>query len=160
MNETLLVVVRYFGGILLGASRLMSTYLETGVQVVNSADIVEIDAGDTYAYDDEGLKTQAERERKAADRIFGLLPSDQRDSLRDIFEEFEAYETPESKFAHSMDNFQPLLLNDSNGGSDWLEHNAKYDKIVKRQCKTSMGSSVIGEKTMEILDKYFICIKL
>ena len=72
-------------------------------------DIVEIDAGDTYAYDTAGLATQAEREEKAAERIFGLLPDDQRDELRGLFEEFEANETPEARFAHVMDNFQPLL---------------------------------------------------
>lgn len=117
-------------------------------------DVVEIDAGDTYAYDSEGLKTQEERERKAADRLFGMLPDDQRDELRAIFEEFEAYETPESKFAHTMDNFQPLLLNNSNNGGDWKEHGVKYDTIWKRQSKTALGSEVIGNKTKEILDRY------
>lgn len=115
-------------------------------------DVVEIDAGDTYAYDEEGLKTQEERERKAADRIFGLLPEDQRDELRAIFDEFEAYETPESKFAHTMDNFQPILLNHSNGGSDWKEHGVKYDTIWKRQKKSALGSELIGDKVKEILD--------
>ena len=81
-------------------------------------DIVEIDAGDTYAYDDAGLATQKEREKKAADRIFGLLPEDQKAELRALFEEFEAGETAEASFARAMDNFQPLLLNDSNEGGD------------------------------------------
>ena len=117
-------------------------------------DVVEIDAGDTYAYDSEGLKTQKEREEKAANRIFGMLPDDQRDELKAIFEEFEAYETPESKFAHSMDNFQPLLLNDSNNGGDWKEHGVKYEKIWTRQSKTQLGSKVIGDKTKEIVEHH------
>lgn len=107
-------------------------------------DIVEIDAGDTYAYDTKGLETQKEREAKAADRIFGMLPADQRKELRGLFEEFEAYETPEAKFVHAMDNFQPLLLNDSNEGSDWKEHQVCKSQIMKRHAKTGLGSEVIG----------------
>lgn len=107
-------------------------------------DIVEIDAGDTYAYDDKGLESQKEREEKAADRIFGLLPEDQRQELRSLFEEFEAYETPEAKFARAMDNFQPLLLNDSNEGGDWREHNVTRSKIMTRHRKTYLGSEAIG----------------
>ena len=76
-------------------------------------DIVEIDAGDTYAYDAESIKTQSERENAAKERIFSILPDDQRAELTALFDEFEAYETAESKFAHAMDNLQPLMLNDS-----------------------------------------------
>ena len=85
-------------------------------------DIVEIDAGDTYAYDTERLKTQKAREDAAKERIFSLLPEDQKKELTALFDEFENYRTPESKFAHSLDNLQPLLLNNSNGGGDWREH--------------------------------------
>ena len=116
-------------------------------------DAVEIDAGDTYAYDTEGLKTQKEREEKAAERIFGILPEDQRDELRAIFEEFEAYETPESKFAHAMDNFQPLLLNDSNHGGDWKEHEVCLSQVMTRQNKTALGSRVIFDTSMALLEK-------
>ena len=77
-------------------------------------DIVEIDAGDTYAYDTKGLATQKERESKAADRIFGLLPNDQKENLIALFEEFEEGKTPEARFAKTMDNLQPILLNDCN----------------------------------------------
>ncbi len=73
-------------------------------------DLVEIDAGDTYAYDDAGNVTKRQREEKAADRIFGLLPEDQESELRELWEEFEAYETPEALFAHVLDNFQPLTF--------------------------------------------------
>lgn len=115
-------------------------------------DIVEIDAGDTYAYDSEGLKTQQEREKQAAERIFGLLPDDQKEELKSLFEEFEAYETPEAKFAHAMDNFQPLLLNHSNGGGDWREHNVQKSQVMGRQSKTALGSKEIWEYSEKIID--------
>ena len=81
-------------------------------------DVVEIDAGDTYAYDTEGKKTQKAREEAAKERLYSMLPDDQKEELMAIFEEFEAWETPEAKFARAMDNLQPLLLNNSNGGGD------------------------------------------
>ncbi len=76
-------------------------------------DLVEIDAGDTYAYDEAGAATKREREAKAAERIFGLLPEDQGRYFRTLWDEFEEYETADAKFAHLLDNFQPLLLNDA-----------------------------------------------
>ena len=117
-------------------------------------DVVEIDAGDTYAYDPEGKKTQREREEKAAERIFGLLPEDQGQELKALFKEFEDGTTPEAKFARAMDNFQPLLLNNSNGGGDWREHGVRYEQVYGRQAGTRKGSKILSEKTMEILEKY------
>ena len=117
-------------------------------------DVVEIDAGDTYAYDPEGKKTQREREEKAAERIFGLLPEDQGQELKALFKEFEDGTTPEAKFARAMDNFQPLLLNNSNGGGDWREHGVRYEQVYGRQAGTRAGSKILSEKTMEILEKY------
>ena len=117
-------------------------------------DVVEIDAGDTYAYDEEGLKTQKEREDKAKERIFSILPEDQKEELISLFDEFEAYETPESRFAHAMDNLQPLLLNESNNGGDWKEHKATADKVYERQRKTKLGSEKLYEEvTDKILQK-------
>ena len=112
-------------------------------------DIVEIDAGDTYAYDSEGLATQKAREDAAKERIFSLLPEDQKEEFTAIFDEFEANETAEAKFAHSMDNFQPLILNNSNGGGDWKEHGVTAKKVYGRQSRTKEGS----EKIYEITDK-------
>lgn len=117
-------------------------------------DIVEIDAGDTYAYDENGLKTQKEREEKAAERIFGLLPEDQCRELRGLFEEFEAYETPEACFAHTMDNFQPMLLNDSNGGGDWKDHGVCERQVRKRNAKTHTGSEQIWTYMEETIKKH------
>lgn len=111
-------------------------------------DIVEIDAGDTYAYDAENLKTQKAREDAAKERIFSLLPPDQKQELIALFDEFEAWETPESKFAHAMDNLQPLILNHSNGGGDWKAHGVNARQVYGRQNKTKLGS----EKIFEISD--------
>ena len=106
-------------------------------------DVVEIDAGDTYAYDDAGLATQQEREAKAAQRIFGLLPEDQQEEMLALFQEFEDYETPEARFAHVLDNLQPLMLNDSNNGGDWRAHQVKKSQIYKRNAKTAAGSQTL-----------------
>lgn len=114
-------------------------------------DIVEIDAGDTYAYDSEGLATQKEREDLAKERIFSLLPEDQKAELISLFDEFEEYITPESKYAHAMDNFQPLILNNSNNGGDWKEHGVSSAQVYGRQSKTRLGSEKIYEITDQII---------
>ena len=116
-------------------------------------DLVEIDAGDTYAYDVEGNATKRQREEKAADRLFGILPEDQGKEIRDLWEEFEQYETPESQFAHVLDNFQPLSLNDDNGGMDWKSHQVYKSQILKRNEKTPVGSRDIWECMEEIIQK-------
>ena len=116
-------------------------------------DIVEIDAGDTYAYDEGAKATQAEREAKAAERIFGLLPEDQMRELKGLFEEFEACETPEARFVRAMDNLQPLLLNDANEGRDWRLHNVQRSQVEKRNAKTKLGSKEIWEAAMEIVEQ-------
>ena len=116
-------------------------------------DIVEIDAGDTYAYDTKGLQTQKAREDAAKERIFSILPEDQRIELTELFNEFEAYETAESKFAHAMDNFQPLMLNNSNGGNDWREHGVTAEQVYKRQGKTKLGSEELFKVTDQIIQE-------
>lgn len=114
-------------------------------------DIVEIDAGDTYAYDTEGLKTQKAREDAAKERIFSILPEEQKAEFTALFDEFEAYETAESKFVHAIDNLQPLMLNDSNNGGDWREHNVTAEQVYKRQGKTKSGSDRLFEITDRII---------
>ena len=114
-------------------------------------DIVEIDAGDTYAYDVENKKTQEERERKAAERIFGILPEEQKEELKGLFEEFEAGETKEAKFVRSMDNLQPLLLNNSNNGQDWKRNGIKKSQVIKRQEKTKPGSEEIWDFSINLI---------
>ena len=117
-------------------------------------DIVEIDAGDTYAYDEEGLKTQKAREDAAKERIFSLLPDDQKKELTSLFDEFEASETPEAKFAHAIDNLQPLILNNSNDGNDWKEHGVSARQIYGRQKKTADGSEKLYEVTDQIIQSH------
>ena len=117
-------------------------------------DLVEIDAGDTYAYDQAGLATQRARETKAADRIFGMLPEDQGTKFRNLWEEFEAYETAEAKFAHVLDNCQPLLLNDASGGKSWKEHTVHKSQMYKRNEHTAEGSREIWEYMQQLIDKH------
>lgn len=117
-------------------------------------DIVEIDAGDTYAYDAEGHKTKETREKAAAKRIFGLLPEDQGEYLKALWEEFEAWETMEAKFAHVMDNFQPLLLNDASDGKSWAEHQIKKSQPYKRNERIPEGSAKLWEPMEQIILKH------
>lgn len=116
-------------------------------------DIVEIDAGDTYAYDNVDMQSSKQKEAQAAERIFGILPDDQRKELQALFEEFEACETAEAKFVRAMDNFQPLLLNDSNNGADWRLHGVKKTQVVNRQIKSNLGSSAVWEYTQSLIEK-------
>lgn len=115
-------------------------------------DIVEIDAGDTYAYDAENLATQKDREKKAADRIFGMLPGEQKGEMLALFAEFEAGETPEAKFARVMDNFQPILLNDANNGEDWRLHKIRKTQVINRQKTSKKGSEEIWKYTEALIE--------
>lgn len=117
-------------------------------------DLVEIDAGDTYAYDSEGAATKREREVKAADRIFGILPEDQGKYLRELWDEFEAYETAEAKYAHLLDNFQPLMLNDASDGKSWEEHGVHKSQVCRRNARIPETSEIVWEKMLEIMDKH------
>jgi putative hydrolase of HD superfamily len=114
-------------------------------------DVVEIDAGDAYAYDPEALAHQKEREEKAKERIYSLLPVDQKEKLIAIFDEFEENKTAEAHFAHAMDNFQPLLLNDSNNGGDWRAHGISEAQVQKRQSGTKAGSEELYAHTLDII---------
>ena len=115
------------------------------IQMLLVHDIVEIDAGDTYAYDEEGKKTQKERERKAAERLYGLLPSDQGEKLKSLWEEFEACATPEARFARCMDNLQPMMLNAVTDGKAWVEHQVELSQILGRNQNTHTGSEILWE---------------
>ena len=116
-------------------------------------DIVEIDAGDTYAYDEEALKTQKVREDAAKERIFSILPEEQKEEFMALFDEFEEFATPESKFAHAMDNLQPLMLNNSNDGGDWRRHEVCAEQVYGRQNKTCLGSEKLYEVTKQIIEE-------
>ena len=128
--------------------------LKKVVPMVLIHDLVEIDAGDTYAYDEAGAQTKVERETKAADRIFGMLPEDQGRWFRDLWDEFEAYESADAKFAHVLDNCQPLLLNDASNGRSWAEHGIRKSQIYKRNEHTSGGSREIWKYMQKLIDKH------
>jgi len=94
-------------------------------------DLVEIDAGDVFIYDEQGAVHKAEIERAAADRIFAILPPDQAAEIRGLWDEFEEHATPESRFARAIDRLEPLLLNYYTQGKSWLEHGVTVDKVLK-----------------------------
>lgn len=123
------------------------------VTMVLIHDVVEIDAGDTYAYDSAGNDSKREREEKAADRIFNILPTDQANYMRQLWEEFEARETAEAKFADTLDHVQPLLLNDASEGLSWREHEIKKSQVMKRNEKTGEGSDALWEYARGIIQK-------
>ena len=123
------------------------------VPMVLTHDLVEIDAGDTYAYDEAGALTKDKREKAAADRIFGILPKEQGTWMRGLWDEFEACNTPESKFAHVLDNSLPLFLNHAAGGISWKEHKVKRSQIYKRNRITGEGSAKIWEYMQELIQE-------
>ena len=114
-------------------------------------DIVEIDAGDTYAYDEAGNATKTEREQKAADRLFGLLPADQGQYMRQFWDEFEANETPEAKFANALDRVQPLMLNYCKHGESWKTHGTKREQVENRNRIVCEGSEVLSDFVYELI---------
>ena len=116
-------------------------------------DIVEIDAGDTFAYDTAGKTDQEARERRAADRLFGLLPDDQAADLRAAWDEFEANTTPEARFAHAVDRFQPFLLNIHHEGGTWREHGVSRAQVDDRLAPIGAASEALGERVRQLLDE-------
>ncbi|MCC8051982.1 MAG: HD domain-containing protein [Clostridiales bacterium] len=125
---------------------ILSEYANEEIDVLKTIsmllihDVVEIDAGDTYAYDEEGKKTQRQRELAAAERLFGLLPQDQGAKMRALWDEFEAEETAEAQFARTMDNIQPAMLNAAAGGKAWSEKGVHLSQILGRNKNTAKGS--------------------
>ena len=128
---------------------LLSEYSNEKIDVLKTVsmilvhDLVEIYAGDTYAYDSAGNNDKAEREIKAADKLFALLPDDQRDKMRALWDEFETGSSPEAKFAITMDRIQPLMLNNASGGRSWQEHDVKTSQVYGRNTTTGQGSEVL-----------------
>jgi len=116
-------------------------------------DVVEIDAGDVFLYDTVLNHTNTEAERKAAERIFGLLPTEQAEEFTAIWEEFEAGETPEAKFARAIDRLEPLLQDVSNKGIVWREHNISYDKVVQKNSIIQQGSQTLWDFGKSLIDE-------
>ena len=113
------------------------------VKMVLIHDIVEIDAGDVFIYDTQKNHDNTDEERLAANRIFGLLPKKQADEMIAIWEEFEAGETNEAKFAKSMDRLEPLLQNTSNDGGTWKEFGVNYKKVYEKKSVIKEGSTTL-----------------
>ena len=115
-------------------------------------DLVEVEAGDTFAYDAAANLGRDERERLAAERIFGLLPIGQGDEMRALWEEFEAGETPDARFAVAMDRFQPLLLNYHGGGGSWREHGISRAQVLRRMAPIEHGAPALWAMVLDVVD--------
>ena len=116
-------------------------------------DLVEIDAGDTFAYDTAAMAGQHEREALAADRIFGLLPPEQASEFRALWDEFEEKQTPEAKFAAAVDRFQPMLLNCRTEGAAWNRHGVTQDRVLARNAHVAKGSTALWEDAVRMIDE-------
>ena len=123
------------------------------LQMLLVHDIVEIDAGDTFCYDEEGRKNQQEREEAAAERIFGLLPEDQAEEVRSIWEEFEARNTPEARFAAALDRLQPLLQNATTDGLQWRVHGVTRDRVIERNRIMKQGAPALWQRARSLIDQ-------
>jgi putative hydrolase of HD superfamily len=106
-------------------------------------DVVEIDAGDTYVYDAAANDDKAERERRAAERLFGMLPSDQATGVRELWEEFEAGESAEARFGQALDRLMPVLHNLLTGGRSWRENGITAERVIERNSSISSGSKAL-----------------
>lgn len=137
---------------------MLAEYANTPVDVLKTMkmvlihDIVEIDAGDTYCYDEEGNQSKAEREKKAAKRIFGLLPDDQSTEFYVLWREFEECSTPEAKFASVLDRLQPILLNYTKKGISWKEHGIFKEQVIKRTLHSKEISNELFEVINAVID--------
>ena len=123
------------------------------LQLVVIHDLVEIDAGDTFAYDPAAHVTKEERERAAADRLFGLLPSDQRAMFRALWDEFEAHATPEARFANALDRFQALLLNSQSGGGSWATHRVRRSQVLARMAPVQAALPSLWPFVLDVIDR-------
>ncbi len=121
------------------------------VKMVLIHDIVEIDAGDTFCYDTEGYKTKAAREQAAADRIFNILPAGQAQEIRALWDEFEARQTPEAKFAAAVDRLQPIMHNFATAGRAWREHGITADQVISRNKHIADGSPALWQFTEQLI---------
>jgi putative hydrolase of HD superfamily len=115
-------------------------------------DLIEIDAGDTYCYDDQGRKDQGQREKLAADRIFNILPPDQARTFRELWDEFEDRKTPESRFANALDRVQPFLHNYFTHGQTWQENDIKSDQVKSRMQPVDDGAPILWEYVRSLID--------
>ncbi|WP_428327823.1 HD domain-containing protein [Mucilaginibacter sp.] len=116
-------------------------------------DVVEIDAGDIFLYDTVNSHSNTDAERKAAERIFGLLPVAQAEELIEIWEEFETGKTPEAKFARAMDRLEPLLQNVSNNGGTWAEFGVKFEQVLEKKSIIQQGSETLWAFAKKLIEE-------
>jgi putative hydrolase of HD superfamily len=141
------------------AAMVLAEYAPPGIEagrvleLVTVHDLVEIDAGDTFAYDPEHALTKADRERTAADRIFGLLPSAEGARLRALWEEFEEQHTPEARFANALDRFQALLLNMQSGGGSWAAHGVRRAQVLARMEPVRTALPAVWPYVLDVIDR-------
>src|SRR5262249_47343342 len=128
--------------------------LQRGLELVAVHDLVEIDAGDTFAYDPAGRATKADRERAAADRIFALLPPDQAGRLRGRWDEFEAMETRESRYANALDRLQALLQNVGAGGGSWNAHRVERGQVLERMAPVEDALPDVWPFVVAVIDRF------
>lgn len=122
------------------------------IKLLLAHDLVEIDAGDTYCYDESGVQDQNKREKKAANRIFNILPEDQAESFRALWDEYEDRSTPESRFANALDRFQPLLHNYFTEGHSWRQHGIQKEQVLSRMQLVDEGSSFLWDYVVTLID--------
>jgi putative hydrolases of HD superfamily len=115
-------------------------------------DVVEIDAGDTFAYDTVNIATQSEREQRAAERLFGLLPDEQGRELHALWEEFEHRQSPESKYANALDRLQPIMQNFYSGGQSWKKHGVTRAQVMDRMRAVEIGLPKVWPTVLKIID--------
>jgi len=123
------------------------------IRMVLVHDLVEIDAGDTYCYDDAGYADKRQRETAAAERIFNLLPSDQALEIRSLWDEFEASKTPEARFANALDRLQPLLHNVFTEGRMWQKHGIVKSQVIDRNRKIDDGAAELWTYASDLIEK-------
>jgi putative hydrolase of HD superfamily len=122
------------------------------IKLLLTHDLVEIDAGDTYCYDESGIQDQKERETRAADRIFNILPEDQAKSFRGLWDEYEDRKTPESRFANALDRFQPLLHNYFTQGHSWRQHGIQKKQVLSRMQPVEEGAPALWDYVTTLID--------
>lgn len=125
--------------------------LSTVIKMLLIHDIVEIDAGDTFAYDEAGHTDKDAREQQAADRLFGLLPDDQSKELRALWDEFEALVTPEARFARAIDMLMPMLHNVHSDGKAWQENGVTSDQVLNRQKQIGEASTALWQMGQKLV---------
>ena len=141
------------------AALTLQEYAPDGTDVLHAVrlvivhDLVEIDAGDTFAYDTAHHETKTAREVAAAERIFGLLPNDLQVSFRNWWDEFEAQETPSARFANALDRLQPLLLNMHAGGGSWTAHHVARSQVLRRMQPIQLWMPVAWPFVLDVIDR-------